>query len=167
MKVHEKPMSPIMSPGEPAGLSSASSIGSGYESDGGNSRAPSSVNDNSNCSPNINSNNSSHRFNLVTPHIASSHHTSVASSLLGTATITPNPGYVHAHHHQNGRNGAFNVSPTVLSSLSSSSGAGSTNLSDWYVAQSGGMPTPPSNEPSPLGHPSIASFHPHHLNAAY
>ncbi|ELU11278.1 hypothetical protein CAPTEDRAFT_160442 [Capitella teleta] len=37
-------------------------------------------------------------------------------------------------------------------------GHGAPNLSEWYVCQSGGMPTPPSNEHSPLG---TLGHHPH------
>ena len=40
-------------------------------------------------------------------------------------------------------------SSITASSLATNAG---TNLSEWYVCQSaGGMPTPPSNEPSPVG----------------
>lgn len=39
--------------------------------------------------------------------------------------------------------------------------AATPNLSEWYVCQNGGIPTPPSNEHSPV-HTAIAPHHYHH-----
>lgn len=46
---------------------------------------------------------------------------------------------------------------------------GTTNLSDWYVCQSAaGMPTPPSNEHSPVNHLNHFNHHlMHHQATAY
>ncbi|EEC11182.1 hypothetical protein IscW_ISCW008399 [Ixodes scapularis] len=53
--------------------------------------------------------------------------------------------------------------PPSLEQLVSSAqlGPGTTGLNEWYVCQTGGMPTPPSNEHSPLGGPH------HHLPPPY
>ncbi|XP_054168381.1 zinc finger protein ZIC 4-like [Oppia nitens] len=74
----------------------------------------------------------------------------------------------------NQMNGSTN-GPTVLSPINANNTVLSnshhtthtTNLSEWYVCQSAaGMPTPPSNEHSPVGHPAMPFHHHHHLHAA-
>ena len=155
MKVHDKPMSPNMSTGDQA---STVSSGSGYESDG-NSRATSHT---ASSSPVVSS--SSSQFNTATSqrsHMGDQHHHQhpISSPQLLSSSY-------HSHHAQSG---AF-TAPSMLTSLSNNGVLGShhgTNLTDWYMSQSTGMPTPPSNEASPLSHP-IPTFHHHHphLNAA-
>lgn len=152
MKVHDKPLSPHMSTGDQTSVSS----GSGYESDG-NSRATSHT---ASSSPVVSS--SSSQFNSSGNQRsglgAEQHHHqhSISSPQLLTS------GY--PHHAQ-----AAGFAAPMLSSLSNSGVLGghhTTNLTDWYMSQSTGMPTPPSNEASPLSH-AIQSFHHHpHLNAA-
>ncbi|CAN8021579.1 hypothetical protein HPB47_006815, partial [Ixodes persulcatus] len=92
-----------------------------------------------------------------------------------------NGGSVGGHQHQqqgtlgtmtgssNAANPAIGTSlnsqgaPPSLEQLVSSAqlGPGTTGLNEWYVCQTGGMPTPPSNEHSPLGGPH------HHLPPPY
>ena len=148
MKVHEKPMSPQMSTNGDH-VSSASS-GSGYDSDN-NSRAPSNA---ANSPPVVAVNSTQSQVNQRQQQQQQHPHHQISSQ----QPILAN-GYSH-------RNTNFNVSPsTMLTSLSNNgvlaNHHGTSNFTDWYMSQSTGMPTPPSNEPSPLSHP-LPSFHHHH-----
>lgn len=164
MKVHDKPMSPHMSSADRA---STASSGSGYESDG-NSRATSHT---TSSSPVVSTNSQQQvlfgqRSHLPSDQQHGAQHSVGSPQLLATS-------YHHHHHHSHHpQSSNFNVAaPSMLSSLSSNGVLGShhgPNLTDWYMSQSTGMPTPPSNEPSGLAHP-MAGFHHHHhphLNAA-
>lgn len=164
MKVHDKPMSPHMSTGD---QTSTVSSGSGYESDG-NSRATSHtassspVVSSSSSQFNTSATNQQHRSHLsAEQHHSHHHHHQIASPQLLPS------GY---HHPGQGISQSGFTGPNMLSSLSNNGVLGAhhgSNLTDWYMSQSAGMPTPPSNEASPLPHP-LPTFHHHHphLNAA-
>lgn len=165
MKVHEKPMSPDMSNGDQA---STISSGSGYESDGGGSRSASTTH--SPGTPVVNS--TVNNVNRLTNHTYA-HRTPLSGSNSNTISssqqhlLASGNGSYHSH-----QGSGFNVSSS-LSSIANGVLAnhhhhhGPSHFTDWYMSQSAsGMPTPPSNEASPLGHSALPAFHHHHLNAA-
>lgn len=65
--------------------------------------------------------------------------------------------------------GSISVANGATSPLHQAPVPGTTNLSDWYVCQSSaGMPTPPSNEHSPVNHLNHFNHHlMHHQATAY
>ena len=90
---------------------------------------------------------------------------SPASSALAPSPRLPDVSSSHAHAHMSSppSSGHYALSGAVSSSLpplggahlagsGSLAAAHASNLSEWYVCQSAaGMPTPPSNEHSPIG----------------
>jgi zinc finger protein ZIC, invertebrate len=133
MKVHGKSPPP---PGAPGSASSGSA--SGYESDGGTTVTS---NTSTNNPPN-------------TPTVHSLAHS------FGNTSISNN----HIIGGHIGPTGGSNGPSLSLSSSNSVLGSGhGTNLSEWYICQSAaGMPTPPSNEHSPVGHGVSIHHHHHH-----
>ena len=143
MKVHGKSPPPA---GPPGSISS----GSGYESDG------------------TNANNNTNHTNTSNTTVHSHSHNSFGSNANNANAV--NIGTNNNNNNNNAINGMNSSAngPSVLSPLTQnntvlSSGHHSHNLSEWYVCQSaGGMPTPPSNEHSPVGHAGVLHHHHHH-----
>lgn len=80
----------------------------------------------------------------------------ITAASLGTVT-----GSCNAANPAVGALAGTPLQPLGLSAASHQLAApASTALNEWYVCQTGGMPTPPSNEHSPLGGPPP---HTHHL----
>ena len=159
MKVHGKSPPP---PGAPGSVHSNGS-GSGYESDGGTSTNTTNNNNNNN-----NNNNTSIHSNHLHGFGGHQNHNNLNNNLstnnsINTLTNGPPQQQPPVQLSQSNQPN-LSSNNTLLTS-----GHHGTNLSEWYVCQSG-MPTPPSNEHSPVGHhPGVAlhhHHHHHHLHAA-